>query len=132
MKSNGKVLVDHELLAKVLKAFETDDWQKKLQSAIDVRAVLEQQDQDVKQPPGEVVVTTNQQGQCVAVTRQDDEGRTLSVIWEVRLQRNQHPLSDEFLRKLHHEDEFGLFCDYDEFEQITRAVEQAHNIGATK
>ena len=30
----------------------------------------------------EVVVTTNEAGQCVAVTRQDDEGRILSIIWE--------------------------------------------------
>ena len=33
------------------------------------------------------------------------------------------PLTDELLRKMHHEDEFGLFCDYDEFEQIARAIE---------
>ena len=39
-----------------------------------------------------------------------------------------HPLSDEFLRKMHHEDQFGLFCDYDDFEQIVRAIEQAHGI----
>ena len=32
-------------------------------------------------------------------------------------------LTDELLRKMHHEDEFGLFCDYDEFEQIARAIE---------
>jgi len=32
-------------------------------------------------------------------------------------------LKDELLRKLHHEDQFGLFCDYDEFEQIARAIE---------
>lgn len=32
---------------------------------------------------GEVVVTTDNTGRCVAVTRQDDEGRILSVIWEV-------------------------------------------------
>ena len=39
-----------------------------------------------------------------------------------------HPMSDEFLRKMHHEDQFGLFCDYDDFEQIARAIEQAHGI----
>lgn len=38
------------------------------------------------------------------------------------------PLTDEFLRKLHHIDEFGLFCDYDDFEQIARAIEAAHGI----
>ena len=29
----------------------------------------------------EVVVTTNELGECVAVTRQDEEGKILSVIW---------------------------------------------------
>lgn len=38
------------------------------------------------------------------------------------------PLTDEFLRKLHHIDQFGLFCDYDDFEQISRAIEAAHGI----
>jgi hypothetical protein len=39
------------------------------------------------------------------------------------------PLTDELLRKTHHEDQFGLFCDYDEFEQIARAIEASHGIG---
>lgn len=43
-----------------------------------------------------------------------------------------HPLSDEFLRKMHHEYLFGLFCDYDDFEQIARAIERAHGIKGTK
>lgn len=38
------------------------------------------------------------------------------------------PLTDDFLRKLHHVDQFGLFCGYDEFEQIARAIEAAHGI----
>ena len=37
-------------------------------------------------------------------------------------------LTDEQMRKVHHEDQFGLFCDYDEFEQIARAIEAAHGI----
>lgn len=41
-------------------------------------------------------------------------------------------LTTECLRKLHRLDEFGLFCDYDEFEQIARAVEQAHGIKEEK
>ena len=32
-------------------------------------------------PKGEVVVTTDEQGNAVCVTRQDEEGRILSVIW---------------------------------------------------
>ena len=43
-------------------------------------------------------------------------------------QEQRKPLTDEQLRKVHHEDQFGLFCDYDEFEQITRAIEAAHGI----
>ena len=39
-------------------------------------------------------------------------------------------LTTERLRQMHHEDEFGLFCDFDEFEQIARAVEQEHSIKA--
>lgn len=31
---------------------------------------------------GDVVVTTTEAGECVFVTRQDAEGRVLSVIWE--------------------------------------------------
>ena len=31
---------------------------------------------------GEVVVTTDEYGQVVAVTRQDEDGRILSIIWE--------------------------------------------------
>ena len=42
----------------------------------------------------EVVVTTNQQGQCVAVTRQDDEGQILSVIWQAKQQQvEQEPVA---------------------------------------
>jgi hypothetical protein len=38
------------------------------------------------------------------------------------------PLTEKELRRIHHEDQFGLFCDFDEFEQIVRATEQAHGI----
>ena len=37
-------------------------------------------------------------------------------------------LTDEQLKDLYHIDEFGLFCDYDSFEQIARAIEAAHGI----
>ena len=50
------------------------------------------QDVIAKQPLGEVVVITNQLGHCVAVTRQDDEGRILSVIWEAKPQVKQTPV----------------------------------------
>lgn len=38
-----------------------------------------------QQPTGEVVVTTDESGRCVAVTRQDKEGNILSIIWEASL-----------------------------------------------
>lgn len=37
----------------------------------------------------------------------------------------RQPLPDQLLRAMHHIDEFGLFCEYDEFEQIARAIERA-------
>lgn len=50
---------------------------------------------EVGQPQvGEIVVTTNLQGQCVAVTRQDDESQILSVIWEAKQpQVEQEPVA---------------------------------------
>ncbi len=42
------------------------------------------------------------------------------------------PLTEQSLRALHHEDQFGLFYDYDEFEQIARAIESAHGITTRK
>ena len=42
------------------------------------------------------------------------------------------PLTDEQLSRIAIEDEFVLFCDVDEFIQIARAVEQAHNIPQPK
>lgn len=44
---------------------------------------------------GEIVITTNSTGQCVAVTRQDDEGKILSVIWEAKHERSE--LADALL-----------------------------------
>jgi hypothetical protein len=35
----------------------------------------------IPEPAGTVVVTTNEAGECVSVTRQDSERRILSVIW---------------------------------------------------
>lgn len=33
-------------------------------------------------PEGEVVITTTESGECVAVTRQDEEGMIIKVLWE--------------------------------------------------
>lgn len=49
----------------------------------------------LEQPQGGVVVTTNQQGHCIAVTRQDEEGRILSVVWESKQpQVEQEPVGE--------------------------------------
>lgn len=54
------------------------------QSLSKARAVVEfMENRSALTPPeGHVVVTRNEAGQAVSVTRQDDEGRTLSVIAE--------------------------------------------------
>lgn len=65
-----------------------------------------------------------------------DDAEMLVAHWRAALAAQpaaeRVPLTDEQLRALHHEDEFGLFCDFDEFEQIARAVEQAHRITAVR
>ena len=38
------------------------------------------------------------------------------------------PLTEAQLKQIHHIEEFGLFCDYSEFEQIARAIELVHGI----
>src|SRR5690606_4465386 len=71
--------------------YEDDGSNEPLELARDIEQALSEH--------GEVVVTTDQAGRCVAVTRQDAEGRILSTIWEasehggggeaVAYQRNQ-------------------------------------------
>jgi hypothetical protein len=51
----------------------------------------------------EVVVTTNRDGDCVAVTRQDNEGRILSVLWEAPT-----PEQAAAIRKQHDEVEASI------------------------
>jgi hypothetical protein len=48
--------------------------------------------------PGKVTVTTNEAGDCVAVTRTDDEGRILSVLWE-REERHEIDTQSAALRE---------------------------------
>lgn len=54
--------------------YEDDGSNEPLELARDIEQALSEH--------GEVVVTTDESGRCVAVTRQDSEGRILSVIWE--------------------------------------------------
>ena len=72
----------------------------------------------------EAIVTSADHAQRVAVAHR----ASVRPLYTAPPQRG--PLTDERLRKMHHEDQFGLFCDYDEFEQIARAVERKHGIGA--
>jgi hypothetical protein len=49
---------------------------------IDTETVRKCVHQSCTKPTGEVTVTTTEDGECIAVTRTDDEGRILSVLWE--------------------------------------------------
>lgn len=65
------------------------------------------------------------------VGAQLDAGHAPGTLIKLYLAAGAQPaklLTDEQLKKMHHEDQFGLFCDYDEFEQIARAIEAAHGI----
>lgn len=56
----------------------TGPWRAAFEDALDELAALSAYTE--AQPPGEVVVTKHPDGRIVAVTRQDEEGRILSVI----------------------------------------------------
>lgn len=64
-----------------------------------------------------------------------DEASAIAA-WNRRAQETPpalaKPLTSEQLLRLRHIEEFGLFCDYEEFEQIARAIEHAHGIGVKK
>lgn len=66
----------------------------------------------------------------------EDPRALLAEQWNRRAQPAspavKEPLTSEQLQRLHHIEEFGLFCSYDEFEQIARAIEFAHGIGIKK
>lgn len=66
-----------EALASMDQMLQAGEWYCAQERADALREAL--QDPEAS---AEVVVTTNPLGECVAVTRQDDEGRILSVIWE--------------------------------------------------
>lgn len=53
------------------------------------------------QPAGDVVVSKDEQGQIVAVTRQDSEGRILSVIAESAQPAVRDPLTDEQIAEIY-------------------------------
>lgn len=40
----------------------------------------------------------------------------------------REPLSEQALRHMHYENGFIIFCNFDDFEQIVRAIEAAHGI----
>ena len=73
-------------------------------------------------PEGDVVVSKDEAGQIVAVTRQDAEGRILSVIAESTAPAV--PLTDKQIEACIHlvDEKFGLFA-------FARAIEQAHGTG---
>jgi molecular chaperone GrpE (heat shock protein) len=58
-------------------------------------------------------------------TRRECEQEQATEIAELKAKLAEvMPLTDEQLRELHHIEEFGLSCSYEEFEQIARAIEQ--------
>lgn len=78
-----------EAMAKELRRLNEEN--QGLQAAITLRSILGK-----SSPETNVVVTTDENGRCVAVTRQDEEGRILSVIWEAAEQRfpEQEPIAE--------------------------------------
>ena len=93
------------------------------------------------QPTGDLVVTKNDAGQIVAVTRQDVDGRILEVLAEA--QPAAQPLTDEQLLSIARAEAGGtgikLTRDVGPYEVtepthvykcIVRAIERAHGIGS--
>ena len=79
--------------------------------------------------------------ECIRILRRDLKSAVLAALLRhgaeaARAQPTPpalaEPLTSEQLQLLHHIEEFGLFCDYDEFEQIARTIEFAHGIGIKK
>ena len=63
------------------------------------------------------------------VTIQDQRNAAREILSLAKpVQPERVPLTEQTLKRMHHEDQFGLFCDYDEFEQIARAIEAARGI----
>lgn len=64
----------------------------------------------------------------------DEFGALLAVATKAEplQQPEKVPLTKTQLKQIHHIEEFGLFCDYSEFEQIARAIEQFHGIKPAK
>lgn len=69
-------------------------------------------------PAGEIVVTKNEQGQIVAVTRQDKEGRVLSIVAESSTPAEGDALDAEHVQQLREADEALM-------EQMQDALQEA-------
>lgn len=80
-------------------------------------------------PEGEIVITKNEDGVIVSVTRQDDEGRIISVLAESAAPAVREPLTPDVMwllwTKACEKPQLtrDLVCDF------ARAIEQAHGIG---
>lgn len=70
---NGKLEIERLLEEAAERAGELERVQQELQALRQIQQL---------EALGEVVVSTNEAGECVAVTRQNSEGQILSVIWE--------------------------------------------------
>lgn len=80
---------------------------------------------------GAVVITTDPDtGQCVAVTRQDDEGRVLSVIWQApEAQAGAVPLTEQQMDAIWEECKFDNGDEWSiHWTSAVRAAERLHGI----
>lgn len=83
-------------------------------------------------PEGEVTITTDESGRCVAVTRTDSEHRILSVIWKAApAAAERKPLTDEQITAIWSEKPRWHAAPIGETDlEFARAIERAHGIPA--
>ena len=112
------VTLPREMVKQALNAFETDDWQKKLQAAIVLRAALEQP-QGEQEPVPEHELKDVRCECCGYMTHQREHMGCIRAV-----QPRGKPLSYEKIRKAWNDAEG---CRYG-YEDFARAIERAHGI----
>lgn len=117
----------HQAATMALDALETGYHQGTQDAITALRAAL-------AAPQAEPVAWAKQKKKKLRITHMDmrgEEGWRPLVFGDAAVQSAAHavPLTDEQLAKIAVEDEFLLYCDQDSFNEIARAIEQAHGIG---
>lgn len=137
----GYVIVPIELAERVretISEFLMDhDWrQRDMDTSDDFDACITAAPKGFKANPGPQAQTLEEAVADVGKWLNERPNRPLDLRSVAMLvaaaQQPREPLSVETLKRMHHEDQFGLFCDYDEFEQIAREIESAHGITVGK